>query len=151
MTTETSRMPRLRVLVVDDNRVFLSAARNLLSGLPDVSCAEYVSSAEEALTKAPGFRPDLLLMDLMMPGMGGLEAMRALCDRLPTSRIYAVTLHEAPEFRVAAMASGAHGLIPKREFAEQISALISELAGAPAKSPAVSEQSNIFNRTESSP
>jgi len=121
-------MRKLRVLVVDDNLLFLSAVRNLLSGLPEVGCAEYVNSGAEALARAAEFRPDLVLMDIVMPGMNGLEAMRALRDRVPAPRIYAVTLHDSPEMLAAALKNGAADLIPKHEFAEKISGLIAQLA-----------------------
>jgi DNA-binding NarL/FixJ family response regulator len=121
-------MHKLRVLVVDDNPLFLGAARNLLAGLSEVGCAEYVNSGAEALAKAAEFRPDVVLMDIMMPGINGLEAMRVLRDRVPAPSMYAVTLHDAPEFCAAALKSGADGLIPKREFAETIPGLMARLA-----------------------
>ena len=122
-------MRKLRVLVVDDNRLFLSAARNLLSGLPEVCCAEYVNSGAEALLNATEFRPDLVLVDIMMPGLNGLETMKILRLRVPALRIYAVTLHDTAEYRTAALKSGADGLISKTDFATAIPELLATLAG----------------------
>jgi DNA-binding NarL/FixJ family response regulator len=121
-------MRKLRVLVVDDNPLFLSAARNLLSELPEVGCAEYVNSGAEALTKATEFGPDLVLMDIMMPGINGFETMAILQFRVPAPRIYAVTLHDTAEYRAAALKSGADDLISKKNFATAIPDLIARLA-----------------------
>jgi DNA-binding NarL/FixJ family response regulator len=121
-------MHKVRVLVVDDNPLFLSAARNLLSELPEVGCAEYVTSGAEALAKATEFGPDLVLMDIMMPGINGLETIAILQFRVPVPRIYAVTLHDAAEYRTAVLKSGADGLISKTDFATAIPELLAALA-----------------------
>ena len=121
-------MSKLRVLVVDDNPLFLNAARNLLSGLPEVGCAEYVNSGVEALMKTAEFGPDLVLMDIRMPGSNGLETMAILQFHVPAPRIYAVTLHDTAEYRTAALKSGADGLISKNDFATAIPELLATLA-----------------------
>jgi len=121
-------MRKLRVLVVDDNPLFLTAARNLLSGLPEVGCAEYVNSGAGALTKAAEFGPDLVLMDIRMPGISGLKTIVILKFRVPAPRIYAVTLHDTAEYRTAALKSGADGLISKTDFATAIPELLARLA-----------------------
>lgn len=120
-------MGSLRVLIVDDSAVFREAAQNLIDSLHLVASVECAGSGMEALTRAAEIHPDLVLMDIMMPGMNGLEAMRVLRDRVPAPHMYAVTLHDSPEFCAAAVNSGADGLIPKREFAERISGLIAQL------------------------
>ena len=123
-------MRKLRVLVVDDSALFLRAARNVLSELPDVECAEYVSSGAEALAKITEFCPDVMLIDIMMSGMSGFEVLRALRDCAAVPRIYAITMHDSDDFLAEAMKSGAAGLIPKREFAEKVGPLMAELARA---------------------
>ena len=122
-------MRKLRVLVVDDNPLFLSAARNLLSELPEVERFEFVNSGAEALMKVTELCPDLVLMDIMMPGINGLETMLILRNRIPAPRMYAVTLHDSAEFRAAALKSGADGLISKTDFATAIPELLAALAG----------------------
>lgn len=118
-------MRKLRVLIVDDSPVFISSARDFLLALPGVECA---SSGAEGLSKAAEFGPDLVLTDISMPGMNGLEMMRLLRDRFPALRMYAVTLHGGAEYRAAALKSGAIGLIPKSEFVKAIPDLIAQLA-----------------------
>jgi DNA-binding NarL/FixJ family response regulator len=133
-------MRKLRVLVVDDSAVFLRAACNVLSELPDVECAEYVRSGVEALAKIAEFCPDVMLIDIMMSGMSGFEVLRALRGCAAVPHMYAITMHDSDDFLAEAMKSGAAGLIPKREFAEKVGPLISELARATdlAASPAKS-------------
>jgi CheY-like chemotaxis protein len=121
-------MCELSVLIVDDSAVFRKAAQDLIASLHGVASVECASSGAEALTRAAELRPDLVLMDIMMFGMNGLEAIRVLRDRVPALRMYAVTLHDCPEFRAAALKNGAAGLIPKHEFAKKISELIAQLA-----------------------
>ena len=121
-------MRKLHVLVVDDNPLFLSAARNLLSGLPEVERVECVNSGAEALMKATELCPDLVLMDIMMPGINGLETMLILRNRIPALRMYAVTLHNSADSRAAALKSGADGLIWKTDFATEIRVLFAALA-----------------------
>ena len=140
-------MRTLRVLMVDDNPLFLSAARNLLSGLPEVGCVEYVNSGAEALAKATEFRPDVVLMDIMMPGINGLETMAILQHRVPAPRIYAVTLHDTAEYRTAALKNGADGLISKNDFANAIPALLAALA----RGDGMARPSSFAGRTKIGP
>ena len=121
-------MRKLHVLVVDDNPLFLRAARNLLSDLPEVERVECANSGAEALMKATELCPDLVLMDIMMPGINGLETMAILRFRVPAPRMYAVTLHDTAEYRAAALKSGADGLISKTDFATAIPELFAGLA-----------------------
>ena len=120
-------MRKPRVLIVDDSPVFLGAARDFVASLPDVECVACANSGAEALARVGEFRPDLVLMDIAMPGMNGLETMLVLRNRIPALRIYAVTLHDA-EYRAAALKNGADGLIPKHEFAKAVPELIEQLA-----------------------
>ena len=133
-------MRKLNLLLVDDNPHFLKAAREVLAVLPCVAGIDCAASGEEALALAGRSRPDLVLTDLVMPGMSGFELIRTLrgCNAPP--RVVALTLHEGLEYRAAAGRSGADGLIPKREFGAHIPALIASLASncnekVPARRP----------------
>ena len=121
-------MRKLRVLIVDDSPAFLGAARDFLANLPGVECVECANSGAEALSKTAESCPDLVLMDIAMPGMNGLETMRVLSNRLPALRMYAITLHDVAEYRAAALESGAVDLIAKHQFATVLSDLIEQLA-----------------------
>lgn len=129
MTSQgTGATRKLRVLVIDDSALFLRAARNVLSEVPEVAVAEYVTSGAAALARMAAFCPDLVLVDIMMSGMNGFEVLRALRGRAQVPRMYAITMHDSDEFLAEAINSGAAGLIPKREFAERVGPLIAELA-----------------------
>jgi DNA-binding NarL/FixJ family response regulator len=121
-------MRKLNVLLVDDNPQFLKAARNLIGALPCVVGIECANSGVEALAQMGLLNPDLVLTDIMMPEMSGFELIRKLCARDPPPRIVAVSLHEAPEYRAAALRSGAEGLISKREFGAVAPNLIASMA-----------------------
>jgi CheY-like chemotaxis protein len=132
-------MGKLSVLIVDDSAVFRKAAQHLIASLPHVARVECAGSGAEGLTRVAELRPDLVLMDIAMPGMNGLEAMRILRDRTPAPRMYAVTLHDSFEYHAAAIKSGAADLIPKQEFAKQISGLIAQLACDEGTAPSRAE------------
>lgn len=122
-------MSKLRLLLVDDNPHFLKAASEVLAVLPCVAGIECADSGEEALERASRSRPDLVLTDLVMPGMSGFEVIRSLRAREFPPRVVALTLHEGAEYRAAVMRSGACGFVSKREFGAFIPALIASLAG----------------------
>jgi len=122
-------MRKLNVLLIDDNPQFLKAARDLVAALPGVAYTACASSGTEALARAGQSRPDLVLTDIVMPGMSGFEVIRKLRASDAPPRLVAVTLHESAEYRAAAQRSGADGLVPKREFGALVPQLIASLAG----------------------
>lgn len=122
-------MRKLRVLMVDDNPRFLKTARDLVAALPCVAGVACANSGSDALAQASQSRPDLVLTDLVMPGMSGFQVIRSLRAREFPPRVVALTLHEGAEYRAAVMRSGACGFVSKREFGAFIPALIASLAG----------------------
>ena len=122
-------MRKLNVLLIDDNPQFLKAARDLVAALPGVAYTACASSGAEALARAGQSRPDLVLTDIVMPGMSGFEVIRTLraCGTPP--RIVALTLHASSEYRAAVKRSGADDLVSKGEFGALIPQLIASLAG----------------------
>ena len=125
-------MRKLSVLLVDDNPQFLKAARDMIAALPCVAGAECANSGAEALTKLDKFNPDLVLTDIMMPGMSGFELIRRLRAGDTPPRIVALTLHDSAEYRAAVRRSGAECLVSKREFGMLAPGLIADLIGSMA-------------------
>ena len=102
----------MRVLLVDDHALVRSAIRQALEA-PDVSVVGEASSAEEALEMAPRLRPDLLLLDIDLPGMSGIEAVRELAPRLPDTRIVMLTVSTDRRDLLDAVRHGAAGYLTK--------------------------------------
>jgi DNA-binding NarL/FixJ family response regulator len=102
----------IRVLLIDDHALVRSAVRQAIS-VPDVDVVGEASSAEEALEVAPALQPDLILMDLDMPGMSGVQAVRELAPRLPAAKIVMLTVSTSSRDLVDAMRNGAAGYLTK--------------------------------------
>jgi DNA-binding NarL/FixJ family response regulator len=101
------------VLIVDDAPAVRDGLRRLVRGLPEVDAVSMASSGEEALARYSVERPDLVLLDVRMPGMGGLECARRLLHSDPTVRIVMLTAHDDPQSVATAVANGAAGYISK--------------------------------------
>ena len=120
-------MQSLRVLLVDDNQAFLDMAARELATDARVQIVGHAQSAEEAFAQVQRAQPDLVLLDIALPGMNGLEATRQIKACLGAPRVVLVTIHDTPDYRAAGMAAGADGFIAKEEFDTQISPLIQAL------------------------
>lgn len=120
-------MPCLRILLVDDSQEFLDSIANLLSLHPSLQVIGSAQSACAGLEQVEQLQPDLVLMDLAMPGMNGIEATRWLKARAVSCKVVILTLHDHTEYREAAKAAGADGFISKSEIATQIRPLIQAL------------------------
>jgi len=108
----------MRLFLCDDNAQYRTLARTVL----EMAGHEIVGEAgdgEEALEQAPQAQPDVVLLDLNMPKLGGFEALPRLRERLPSSKILILTTGQVPHERARALASGADGFIvkPSRVFA----------------------------------
>ena len=102
----------LRVMLVDDHALVRSAIRQALQA-PDIELVGEASSAEEALTMAPQLRPDLVLLDIDLPGLSGIDAVRELAPRLPDTRIVMLTVSIDRRDLLQAVRAGAFGYLTK--------------------------------------
>jgi len=102
----------MRVLLVDDHALVRSAIRQALEA-PDIVVVGEARSAEEALEMAPRLRPDLLLLDIDLPGMSGIEAVRELAPRMPDTRVVMLTVSTDRRDLLEAMRHGAAGYLTK--------------------------------------
>ncbi len=120
-------MPPIRILLVDDSVHFLGAARSFLSGRPGLKIVDDVVSGSDALIQAGPMWADLILLDLNMVGLNGLEVAKRL-KALPTPpKVIIITFHDTPEYREAALAAGADGFVSKVEFSQALLPVISAL------------------------
>ncbi|MCU0294847.1 MAG: response regulator transcription factor [Candidatus Nanopelagicales bacterium] len=101
------------VLIVDDAPAVRDGLRRLVSTLPGVVTVSLASSGEEALARCAMERPDLVLLDVRMPGMNGLECARRLLHADPSVRIVMLTAGDDPQMVATAVANGAAGYISK--------------------------------------
>jgi two-component system invasion response regulator UvrY len=110
----------IRVMLVDDHAVVRTGFRLLLQSLPDLTVIAEAESGEAACQLYLSLAPDVVVMDLAMPGMGGLEALRRIRARDPQARILALSAHDDPMHARRALQEGALGFLPKRSAPEAL-------------------------------
>ncbi len=110
--SEAPRDGRIRIMLVDDHPLVRSAIRQAIAA-PDIELVAEAATAEDALRLAPLFRPDLMLVDIDLPGMDGLRLVRELAPRLPDTRMIMLTVSRSERDIIQAMRHGADGYLTK--------------------------------------
>jgi two-component system, NarL family, nitrate/nitrite response regulator NarL len=118
-TAEGPQTP-IRILVVDDHDLFRSGLRRLLNAEEDLRCVGEASSATEAIRRAGELRPDVVVMDLNMPGGSGIGATRAILETMPETAVLMLTVSEADGEVLDAVLAGASGYLLKDATLPQI-------------------------------
>ena len=108
----------IRILLVDDHAVVREGYRRLLERRADLHIEAEAASAEEALQRLREIVPDLIILDLSLPNMGGIELTRRILQRQPDARILAFSMHRDPLFAAQAMRAGALGYVTKSSGTE---------------------------------
>lgn len=122
-------MKRTRILLVDDSAVFARAAMEFLAADERLELLDWASSGKEALRRVEAERPDVVLMDLHMPEMNGLEATaRIKAERFPP-KVIVISLDDAAQNQAAAHMAGADAFLGKSKIGTQLPSLIERLAG----------------------
>jgi DNA-binding NarL/FixJ family response regulator len=124
-------MTQIRILLVDDSPDFLQAAAHFLGSDPCLQIIGRAQAAEDALELLPALEPDLVLMDLALPGMNGLEATRRLKELASPPVVILLTMHNLEEYRLAAPQARADGFVTKSEFGVDLLPLIHRLFNLP--------------------
>jgi DNA-binding NarL/FixJ family response regulator len=122
----------IRVLVADDHPLFREGLRSLIADSPQTELAGVASDGEEAVRLARETRPDVVLMDLRMPGMNGVDATRALTATLPGTAVLVLTMVEEDASVFAAVRAGAKGYVLKGAGPDTILRSILAVAGGDA-------------------
>lgn len=104
----------LRILLADDHGILRAGLRNLLNRDPEILVVGEAGDGGQALQMAEQLRPDLVLMDISMPGTGGIEALQYLTERLPETKVLILTVHEDEGLLKMAIRAGASGYVVKR-------------------------------------
>jgi len=114
----------VRVVFADDHPLVREGLGRLLAGLPGVEVAGEAADGAGALSKVKSVRPDLLLLDIEMPGMGGLETIRLVREASPATEVIVVSMYSAESFVHEALRAGAKGYVVKGESTEALIAAI---------------------------
>jgi DNA-binding NarL/FixJ family response regulator len=118
----------LRILLVDDNPVFLAAVRSFLSIVPDTEVVGVAQDGPQALQLTAQTQPDLVLLDIVMPGMNGLEVAKVLSRQARAPKVLFLSMHDNTFYRKEAQSLGAIGLVGKSNFVTELLPVITTLA-----------------------
>ena len=125
----------LRILIADDNASVLDAICRLLEGHAGWQVCAKAMNGAEAVVKAAEMRPDLIVLDMAMPEMNGLNAARAILKTNPAVPIVIYTLYDSAELRRAALEAGIRDVVPKAQSADLLSRLEQALAQSGRQEP----------------
>ena len=106
-------MDKIRILVADDHTLIRRGIVGLLNAQPDMQVVDEAGTGDEAVTKTRTGSFDLVLMDISMPGLGGLEATRAIKKQVPGVQVLILTMHEREDYLFQAVRAGASGYVLK--------------------------------------
>src|SRR5215203_6647068 len=109
-----------RLLIADDHALVREGMRTVLSGEEDIQVVAEARDGEEALSYCRELQPDLILMDVRMPVMDGLEATRRIKEEMPQVSVVMVTMHENPDYLFEAVKAGAAGYVLKDASGERL-------------------------------
>src|SRR6266487_3343238 len=134
-------MEPIRVLIADDHLFFRGGLRVLLDSVGDTEVVGEASTGDEAIAQATTLQPDVILMDLHMPGLNGIEATRRILRTSPHIGILVVTMYEDDDSVFAAMLAGARGYLLKgADQAEMLRAIQAVSRGEAIFSPAIAQR-----------
>ena len=141
IVSRTSSRPSVkRVMLADDHAVVRRGLRTLIEGVPGWEVCAEASDGNEAVTLATETKPDVLIMDLSMPGLGGVDATIQIRKVLPQIEVLILTMHESDRLAGQALRAGARGYLLKGESEDKLMEALDALARhQPYFSPSVSE------------
>jgi DNA-binding NarL/FixJ family response regulator len=113
-------MDKIKVLLVDDHAIMRDGIRALLGLHDDIEIIGEASEGQEAIEKTRDLSPDVIVMDVAMPGMDGLEATRRIKKQLPTVKVIVLTQYDNKEYILSAIKAGAAGYVPKRALGSEL-------------------------------
>lgn len=148
-------MDKIRVLLVDDHAILREGLRALLGYYHDVQIVGEAQDGAEAVARVEELRPDVVLMDIAMPGMNGLQATQQIREHYPSTRVLILTQHEDRQYVMPLLQAGASGYVLKKALgADLINALRTVARGEtflyPAVATMVLEQMHHANNSDDS-
>lgn len=134
----------IKIVLVDDHAVVRTGYRLLLENDPDIEVIAELESGEQANQQARDLNPDVIVMDLSMPGMGGLEAIRRIKAKNPEIKVLVFTMHDNVSFVEHAMDAGASGYITKNNAPNILIQAVRQIAlGEKYIEPALENEMNV--------
>jgi two-component system response regulator NreC len=118
----------IRILLVDDHTVLRAGLKALLEAEDDMAVVAEASTGEEGVEKAQRYKPDVVVMDLAMPGIGGMEATRQIIASGIGSKVLALTMHAEEEYLLAVLEAGGSGYVRKTSADQDLTAAIRAVA-----------------------
>jgi DNA-binding NarL/FixJ family response regulator len=118
-----------QVIIVDDHHLAREGLRDLLADEPDIEVVGEAANGREALALCSRLRPDLVMMDVRMPEMDGLEATRAIKQELPKIIVLILTMHENPDYLLEALRAGAAGYVLKDALQHEAATAVRQALG----------------------
>src|SRR5215204_4392667 len=118
----------IRILLVDDHELMRKGIRAMLERNPGFEICAEATSGVEAVEKAQEYRPDVVVLDVTMPQMGGLDAARVISEKVPESYILMFTIHDNEEMVRNTLDAGAHGYILKSDASTRLETAIEAVA-----------------------
>lgn len=132
---------RTSILLADDHQVIIDGLKALLGGEPDMQVIGQATDGLEVLPRVLELKPEVLVLDLMMPGLNGLEVARQVRDRAPDTRVIVLSMHANDAYVVEALRNGASGYVLKQAEARAlVDAIRAVRAGSRYLSPPLSEE-----------
>ena len=122
----------ITIAIVEDNAAIRKSMLDILEDGPDCQCVGSFSSGEEALLEVPKLKPQVVLMDISLTGMDGVECVRRLDRQMELPRILMLTVHEDPDFIFNSLAAGAAGYLLKPVRAAELLAAVKDVHGGGA-------------------
>lgn len=125
--TETLSPPATRVVIVDDHPMVVDGIAAILESYDDISVIAKLRDGQQILDAVTDLSPDVILLDLNMPGMSGLSATELILERCPETRVLILSMHDSPEYISTALGHGARGYVLKDVPTEEIKTAIDQV------------------------
>jgi two-component system response regulator NreC len=124
-------MKSARVLIVDDHEIFRKGLRSLLESRADLQICGEAANGLEAIEKAKDLCPDVILMDISLPHVDGLQATKTIRSQVPQAHILILSQHDSPLMLSAALKAGASAYVTKSQVSQCLLAALESLIGVP--------------------
>ena len=135
----------ISILIADDHAIFREGLRQILEDVPDMAVAGEASSGQEVLEKVSKNDYDLLLLDIAMPGLSGLETLKLLKNQKPKLRVLVLSMYPEDQYAVRAIKAGAYGYITKASASEELIGAIRKISGGGRYISASIAEKLLFN------